>query len=97
MGREGGREGGKEKKRGALLPLLFPRIVEDTPILYPKREYYPSEHKEEPGPEPKPQDKPQPKSTGKSLQSITTVNNAGCFEESEDLSVYTTGFVVHVL
>lgn len=64
--RGGGREG--EREGGALLLLLFPRIVEDTPILYPKQEYYQSEHKEEPGPEPKPQDKPQPKSTGKSLQ-----------------------------
>ena len=66
-GRGGGRgEVGLRQKRGALLS--FPSVMEDTPILYPKQEYYPSEHKEELGPKPKPQNKPQLKSTGKSLQ-----------------------------
>ena len=79
MRRRGEGRGGRggEKKRGkvyeetevsfchCVLVLSFSRIATDMPILYPKQEYYSSEHKEEPDPEPKPL---QSKPSGKSLQ-----------------------------
>ena len=68
-GERGGR-GGRfmKKKRYPFVIVLvssFSRIATDMPILYPKQEYYSSEHKEEPDPEPKPL---QSKPSGKSLQ-----------------------------
>lgn len=57
--------GGERGRFRNVLLSLFSRLAEDMPILYPKQEYYSSEHKEEPGPEPKPL---QSKPTGKSLQ-----------------------------